>query len=159
MNSSAMNKPDSACLGKPLPDDADLGTVVSLAEETADISAREIVTGRVRVTTRTDTVDQLIGEELYGTRVDVTRVPIGRTLDPAAFPEGPRTEGEVTIIPIFEEIVVVEKRIVLKEELHITRLRTIDKVEIPIDLRKQRGIVERLDPLDTPVGRDNTPGT
>ena len=32
-----------------------------------------------------------------------------------------RTEGEVMIIPIFEEVVVVEKRLVLKEELHISQ--------------------------------------
>ena len=33
-----------------------------------------------------------------------------------------REEGDVTIIPVLEEIVVVEKRLVLKEELHVRRV-------------------------------------
>jgi stress response protein YsnF len=32
-----------------------------------------------------------------------------------------RTEGDVTILPVVEEVLVVEKRLVLKEELHIRR--------------------------------------
>jgi stress response protein YsnF len=32
-----------------------------------------------------------------------------------------RTESDVTILPVVEEVLVVEKRLVLKEELHIRR--------------------------------------
>ena len=42
-----------------------------------------------------------------------------------------------------EEIVVVEKRLVLKEEIHIRRVHVTEEVEIPITLRKERVIVER----------------
>jgi stress response protein YsnF len=57
-----------------------------------------------------------------------------------------RTEGDVTIVPVLEEVVVVEKRLVLKEELHIRRSVKTETVEVPITLRKQRAVVERLAP-------------
>jgi stress response protein YsnF len=39
---------------------------------------------------------------------------------------------------------VVEKRLVLKEELHIRRSVTLENVEVPVTLRKQRAVIERL---------------
>jgi stress response protein YsnF len=39
---------------------------------------------------------------------------------------------------------VVEKRLVLKEELHIRRRVTHENVEVPVTLRKQRAVIERL---------------
>jgi len=74
------------------------------------------------------------------------RVPIDRMVDAAPTV---RTEGDVTIVPVVEEVVVVEKRLLLKEELHIRRRRTTKDVEIPVTLRKQRAVVERLPPEDS----------
>ena len=64
-----------------------------------------------------------------------------------------RTEGDVTIVPVLEEVLVVEKRLVLKEELHIRRRIITETVEVPVTLHKQRAIVERVDP-DEPLGAD-----
>jgi stress response protein YsnF len=49
----------------------------------------------------------------------------------------------VTIVPVLEEVLVVEKRLVLKEELHIRRRVDTESVEVPVTLRKQRAIIER----------------
>ena len=57
-----------------------------------------------------------------------------------------RTEDGVVIVPVMEEVLVVEKRLVLKEELHIRRQVTQENVEVPVTLRKQRAVVERLGP-------------
>jgi stress response protein YsnF len=73
-------------------------------------------------------------------------VPVDRVVETA--PET-RTEGDVTIVPVLEEVLVVEKRLVLKEELHIRRRVETETAEVPVTLRKQRAIVERLAP-DTP---------
>ena len=120
--------------------------VIPLVEETATIGKREVVTGRVRVRTVTDTLEELARADVQRETVEVTRVPVDRMIESA--PEI-RTEGDVTIVPILEEILVVEKRLVLKEELHIRRRVAAETVEVPVTLRRQRAIVERLDP-DTP---------
>jgi stress response protein YsnF len=123
-------------------------TTISLAEETARVALRETETGRVRVTTQTEVSTEVIRQELQGMTAEVVRVPIDRTLEPGEKAPSPRTEGDVMIIPIFEEIVVVEKRIVLREELHITQRVTTETVEVPVELRKQKASVERLSPDD-----------
>lgn len=120
---------------------------VKLAREEATITTRDVVTGRVRVSTVTDFVEEVLQQELRGVRAEVVRKPIDRTLDRGEAPPGPRTEGNVTIIPVFEEVAVTEIRLLLKEELHITQRTVSETVEIPVTLRKQRAVIERL-PVD-----------
>ena len=52
-------------------------------------------------------------------------------------------ESDVTIVPVLEEVLVVEKRLVLKEEFHVRRCVETETVEVAVTLRKQRAIVER----------------
>ena len=120
--------------------------VIPLVEETATVGKREVVTGRVRVQTVTDTIEELARADLQRETVEVTRVPIDRMIETA--PEV-RTQGDVTILPVVEEVLVVEKRLVLKEELHIRRRVETETVEVPVSLRKQRAVVEREVPEDS----------
>jgi uncharacterized protein (TIGR02271 family) len=136
----------------PVPDDAPGSgartvseEVIPLVEETAMVGKRQVVTGRVRVQTVTDTVEELAHADVQRETVEVARVPVGRVVEAA--PEI-RTEGDVTIVPVLEEVLVVEKRLVLKEEVHIRRRVATETVEVPVTLRKQRTIVERIDPDD-----------
>jgi stress response protein YsnF len=117
--------------------------VIPIAEETAIVGKRQVVTGRVRVQTVTDTLEELARADVRRETVEVTRVPVDRMVEAA--PEI-RTEGDVTIVPVVEEVLVVEKRLVLKEELHIRRRVETETRELPVTLRKQRAIVERLAP-------------
>lgn len=118
--------------------------VVPLAEETVDIGIEEHVTGRVRVSVRTETFDREVEETLTGVSVNVTHVPIGRELAAGeAVPEA-RVENGMTIVPVLEERLVVEKRFVLVEELHIQQVASSEDVSVPVTLRRQRAEVERL---------------
>ncbi|WP_050735664.1 YsnF/AvaK domain-containing protein [Methylobacterium sp. ARG-1] len=119
---------------------------IQVVEETARIDKRVVETGRVRVSTRTETVDQVLRESLRSDTIEVTRVPVNRTLSEGEVPPVAREEDGVTIIPVLEEILVVEKRLVLKEELHIRRSSTDEDVEVPVTLRKQHAVVERVSP-------------
>jgi uncharacterized protein (TIGR02271 family) len=120
--------------------------IIPLVEETATVGKREVVTGHVRVRTVTDTIEELAYGDVRRETVEVTRVPVDRMVESA--PEI-RTEGDLTIVPVLEEVLVVEKRLVLKEELHIRRRVETETVEVPVTLRKQRAIVERTDPDDS----------
>ena len=138
----------------PVLDDASRGgartvaeEIIPLVEETATVDKRRVITGRVRVQTVTDTLEELAHADVQRETVEVTRVPIDKVVETA--PEI-RTDGDVTIVPVLEEVLVVEKRLVLKEELHIRRRVESETVEVPVTLRKQRAIVERTDP-DDPV--------
>lgn len=113
---------------------------VPLAEETVSVSRDEVVTGRVRVKTRTEAEDQLVEAELSEDHVEVTRVPVDRVVES---PPSIRTEGDVTIIPVLEEVAVVETRLVLREELHIRRRTEQRTVSVPVTLRRQTAEIER----------------
>lgn len=127
---------------------------IPLAEEQVRVEKRVRETGRVRVAKRVDTRTETIEESLRGEEVDVERVQVERYVDE---PSPSRTEGDTTIIPVYEEVLVVEKRLLLKEELHITKRRTERRHTQDISLRSERVEVERLDPDDTPAGASSEP--
>jgi stress response protein YsnF len=116
--------------------------VLPLIEEVARVDKEDAVTGRVRVRTVTEETEELVREDLVQDRVEVTRVPIGREIDtvPAV-----RQEGNVTILSVVEEILVIEKRLMLKEEVHLKRISKVDTVEQSVVLRKQEAVIERTD--------------
>jgi len=110
-----------------------------LTEEQIHIEKRRVTTGKVRVQTMVDVSDELVTQELTAERVAVSRVPVNRYVEIA--PQI-RTEGELTIIPILQEVLVVERKLLLKEEIHIQRTVTTELVTETVPVRKQRAVVE-----------------
>ena len=113
-----------------------------MVEETARIHKREVQTGRVKVHTVVETSEQMVREALSSHNVKVTRVAVDQPV--TTVPEI-RTENGITIVPVLEEILIVEKRLILREELHIEQEVSHETVEVPVSLRKQRAVVERFD--------------
>lgn len=123
----------------PAPDEVRL----PLMDETALIAKQSIETGRVRVRTEIDEREEVLRDLLMREDVRVERIPIDRQIDEIP---APRQEGDVTIIPIVDEVAVVEKRLVLREELRIVRVRSVEPVEQRVKLRSTRAVVEREEP-------------
>ncbi|HEV7345882.1 MAG TPA: YsnF/AvaK domain-containing protein [Devosia sp.] len=115
---------------------------LSLVAETATVQKQGIVTGRVRISTHTRTEEELVSTLLDREDVSVERVPVDQEVDAAP---AVRTEGDTTIVPVVEEVLVVEKRLRVREELHIRRTVSQDAVEVPVTLRKQAAEVHRDD--------------
>ncbi len=126
---------------------------IPVVEETAFIDKREIETDRVKVHAVVETSEQMVREALLSRNVKVTRVPVDRVV--TTVPEI-RTENGVTIVPVLEEVLVIEKRLILKEEVHIQQELSQETVEVPITLRKQRAVVERFDAEGNPISEENT---
>jgi stress response protein YsnF len=124
---------------------ANTADVVTLAEEEVSVGKRRVVAGRVRLRTVTDVADELVDEELQGVRAEIERVAVDRLLEVGESPPVPRVEGGVTIVPVVEEVLVVEKRLRLKEEVHLALRPTTDRVEVSVPVRKQRAVIERVD--------------
>jgi len=113
---------------------------IPVVEEQARIGKRIVEGGRVRVQTRVEEREQVLRETLAHEEVTVERVPIDREV--AEAPQI-REEGGVTIVPVVEEVLVVERRLMLREELHIRKVRKTEEVETPVTLRSTRVEVER----------------
>jgi stress response protein YsnF len=119
-------------------------TVLPIVEEELQVGKRRIESERIQVRMRTDLAEELVRQELAGEHLEVERVPIDLLIEPGSDLPRIRTEGSVTIFPVLEEVVVVEKRLRLKEEVRITKLVTTETTETSITVRKQRAIIERL---------------
>ena len=129
-------------------------TMIPLHEEDISVSKRQVVTGRVRVETVTHEHEQLVDAQLARERVEVERVAIGKPID--AIP-AVRQDGDTTIIPVVEEVLVVERRLVLKEEIHIHRVRTTEQHQERVTLRRQEAVVTRLPSETTPGETSSVP--
>ena len=119
-------------------------TVLPIVEEELQVGKRRIESERIQVRTLTDLTEELVRQELTGEHLEVERVPIDLLIEPGSDLPQIRTEGSVTIFPVLEEVVVVEKRLRLKEEVRITKRMTTETTETPITVRKQRAVIERL---------------
>jgi stress response protein YsnF len=124
-----------------MPDDTGKSRI-PVVEERATIRKQVIPTGRVRITSRVEEHLQVLRDELIEQTVAVERVAINREVDT---PPGIRSEGDVLIIPVIEQRLVVEKRWFVTEELHVRRREHIEAVEIPVELRSTRVAVERAE--------------
>jgi stress response protein YsnF len=116
---------------------------IPLHVEEISVSRREIKKATVQVALVTGTREQLIDEELTHVRVEIERVPIDRTVEVAP---PTRQEGDITIIPVVEEIVVVERRLILKEEVRVRRVSTKEQHQETVVLRQQEAVVTREEP-------------
>ena len=142
-----MREPTSGSIEMSETDKSDT-LVIPIVEEEARIAKRQVVSGRVIVRTTVDTEERILKEMLSLETVEVERIPINRVVD--TVPQI-RTDGDVTIVPVFEERLVVEKQLVLVEEVRIRRTASVENVEVPITLRKERANVERLDGSGEPI--------
>jgi stress response protein YsnF len=94
----------------------------------------------VRVFTRTHEREVVVDEDLARERVEIEAIPINLRID--AVPEV-RQEGDITIIPVVEEQLVVERRLMLKEEVRIRRVRSTERHQEKVKLRYQEAVVTR----------------
>lgn len=120
--------------------------VVPIVAEQLEITKNEVITGRVRINKIVREHEETVDEPLLREQVTVERVPINRMVDE---PIPVRHEGDTMIIPILEEVLVVQKRLMLKEELHITTRRTTVNDPQTIMLRTEEVEIERLAPDST----------
>ncbi len=118
---------------------------IPVAEERVSVTPDQRVTGRVTVRTVTETTEQQVEQALASSNVDVKRIPVNRWVEPGSARPGIRVEGDVTIIPVLEKHVVVETRLLIKEEVHVTRSETSEIASIPVTLRAQKVLISRED--------------
>jgi uncharacterized protein (TIGR02271 family) len=119
--------------------------VVPVVVEELDVQRRQVETGRVRLTKVVREHEEMVDEPLLREEVTVERAAINQLVNE---PVPVRYEGDTMIVPVLEEILVVEKRLVLKEEIRITRQRVERREPQRVTLRSEEVMVERVDPSD-----------
>lgn len=117
------------------------GVVVPVVAEELRVGKRTVETGRVRITRRVREREEVIDQPLLKTNVVVQRVPINQYVK-----EAPpvREEGDTLIVPMVEEVIVVEKRLILREELRITRQQVETRDPQRVTVRRDEVQIDRI---------------
>lgn len=116
--------------------------VMPVVAETLDVQKRKVETGGVRIKKIVHEREEVVDEPLMREEVQVKRVPVNRVVDA---PVPVRHVGNTMIISLLEEVLVVEKRLMLKEELHITKGEIETYKPQRVTLRTEEAVVERVD--------------
>ena len=114
--------------------------VVPVVREEVEVARERVETGVVRVRKVMQERVEVIDEPVLHDEVDIEHVAINRPVDG---PQPPREEGNVLIVPVYEEVITVQKQWVLREEIHFRRreVRTRHREEVVV--REESAVVER----------------
>jgi uncharacterized protein (TIGR02271 family) len=124
------------------PDNRTENISVPVIEEELEVGKRRVEGDRVSVRTVSRERTELVEQPLESMEVEIERIAIDREID--MVPEI-RNDGDTMIIPIVEERLVVEKRLFLREEVHVHRRRVVTQFRQNVTLRSQEVVVERRD--------------
>ena len=119
--------------------------VIPVIEETLEVQKRRVETGGVRITKVVHEREEMVDVPRVREEVTVERVTLNLMVDA---PVSMRQEGDTLIIPLLEEVIVMEKRLMVKEEVRITKRRIEEHASQQVTLRREEVVVERLDPSE-----------
>lgn len=118
-----------------------VSTTVPVVEERLELGRERVTTGAVRVRLDSETVHERVALHEADEQVQVERVARGV---PVAERREPWLDGAVLVVPVYEERLVTERRLVLREELRIVRRRTERTGHAELPVQHQRVRIERL---------------
>ncbi len=119
-----------------------LASNVPLIEERLNIAIKQVETGKVFIHKKV--VSEEVSQEIPVTQeeVQIDRVAINQYVETAP---ATRYDGNTTIISVVKEVLVVEKRLILTEELHITKKQVTSHTMVTETLRKEEIEINRVD--------------
>ena len=117
------------------------------------VRKERVVTETVRLRKRVREEEEVLDVPVRTEAIEVERVPVGRWIDG---PVDVRHEGDTTVYPVVEEVLVVEKRLRLVEEVRVSRRQETRRVQERVGLRREEVVVERDAAASN--GADREPG-
>ena len=116
--------------------------IIPVVEEQVVVRKHKRLTDGVRVRTIVHADEQVIDEPALTEQVEVERVPLGHWVEA---PVPVRQEGDMTIVTLHEEVVVVETRLRATEEVRLIRRQATGNTRKHVTLRREEALIERLD--------------
>lgn len=115
--------------------------VVPVIEERLSTDARWREAGSVTLHLRTEEMPETVAEYVTREELEIEEVAVGRLLAEGEMPTQ-REEGDVTIIPVVEERLVMVKQRVLAKEVRISKRSRTETREVTETVRRQRVEIE-----------------
>lgn len=116
--------------------------VVPLIAEEIVIGRKTVETGGVRVHKIVREDVRTIDEPIICEHLDIERVAVNQFVETAP---AIRYEGDVMIVPVLEEVVVTQKRLMLREEIRLVKRREEISNPQEITLRREEINLEKIE--------------
>ena len=116
-------------------------TTIPVLEEVLRVDVRTVEHGGALVRIGVSEYDEVVERQLRQDVLSVERIPVGRVVETAP---PMREEGDLTIVPVLEERLVVVRQLVLKEEIHIRRQQKTTPWKETVTLRREIATVEPI---------------
>jgi uncharacterized protein (TIGR02271 family) len=138
---------------------ADLDTAAEETSRTLELREEQLVAhkdlremGTIEVRTEIEEVPGRLEVDAYREEVVVEHETVGQVVSER---DKPWEEDDVLVIPIYEEQLVVTKRLVLRERMRVRRVATTERQLFQDTLRRERLVVE--DPQHTGLVHEQYP--
>jgi uncharacterized protein (TIGR02271 family) len=117
--------------------------VIPVVAEEIRVGTQQVTRGVVRVHKRVESHEETVDTPVSAEEVIVERLPVNTLVEGEA-PQI-REEDGVVIIPVFEEVLVVEKRLLLREEVRLVKRISTSSVPQKVVVRREVVDIERVD--------------
>jgi uncharacterized protein (TIGR02271 family) len=112
---------------------------VPLLEERVEFGTRMVDLGEIRVHKTVEAREEVRRGPLTREDVQIERIRVNRPVDA---PEQRRQEGDWLVIPIMEEVFVVQKQLMVIEEIRIRKHLVTEEHEVRETIRRERASIE-----------------
>jgi len=131
-------------------------TVVQLRAEELVPTKEWVESGALLVRKGVEVYPQTIPVEVLHEEVSVERVPMNRVLAEGEV-AAPWQDGDVMVIPVVQEELVVVKRLVVREEIRVSKVRVPTTQNISENVRRETISLETTGNVRVLPGQSNSP--
>lgn len=122
---------------------SDTKIVIPVIEEEVVVTKKMVETGLVNLSKTIKESVESFEIPLEQEQVVVNRIPKNEIVE--VMPAASRYEGDVMIISVLKEVAVIEKRIMLVEEIHVSKIKTEKRETHEVTVRKEEVNITRKD--------------
>jgi uncharacterized protein (TIGR02271 family) len=115
---------------------------ITLAEETLEAHVVERQIGQVRIHTRVETEPVSAQVTLHHDDVTIERVAVN---EPATERRAPWYEGETLMVPVYEEVLVTQTQLMLREVIQLRNQGRVEPVDLQGTVRREVVDIEEVD--------------
>ncbi len=120
--------------------------IIPVIEEQLKVGKKMVETGRVKLSKQVTEEEESVSMPLIHEEINIEHIALNQFVETAP---SIRYEGDTMIIPILREVAVVEKRIVLVEEIRVTKRQLQTESTEKVTLRKETIAVNHISNEDS----------
>jgi uncharacterized protein (TIGR02271 family) len=121
---------------------------LEVIHEHLNVDKELVETGRVLVKKKVHEVNETVDTSVKSENVQVERIAVNKYVD--TYPDI-RYQGETMIVPVVKEVMVVVKKLLLVEEVHVTKQISVKEDHQTMPVRHEEIIIERTNNQHTQV--------